>query len=237
MTRSIDKSTRSETVRLRRARKRRGARRDPALTKSLVLSAARDEFAEYGLNGARVDRIAERIGSSKNLIYHYFGSKQRLYLSVLESTYLQMRQEQKDLDIQSLPPEEGIRTLVANTFEHFVRVPALIRLMSIENIHYASHLRQSKIVKPLYTPLLKTIRTLLTRGQATGIFRRGVDPVDLYISISGLAYFYLSNRHSLSWIFDQEFTKPLRLAQRRDHVMEVILGYLRPVKRRRKPPK
>jgi len=181
----------------------------------------------------RVDRIAKRIGASKNLIYHYFVSKRGLYLSVLESVYQKMREEQNDLDIQSMPPEEGIRALVANTFEHFVRVPALIRLMSIENIHCASHLRQSKNVKPLYAPLLNTIRILLTRGQATGIFRKKVDPVDLYISISGLAYFYLSNRHSLSWIFDQEFTSRQRLAQRRDHIVDVILGYLRPVERER----
>jgi TetR/AcrR family transcriptional regulator len=223
---SIDKALRGKTARLRQARQRRGDRRDPALTKSLILSAAQDEFAEYGLNGARVDRIARRIGASKNLIYHYFGNKDRLYLVVLESIYRRMREEQHDLELQSLPPADGMRRLVANTFEHFVRAPALIRLMSIENIHYARHLKKSTSVKPLYAPLMKTIRSLLTRGQKEGVFRKDVDPVDLYISISGLAYFYLSNQHSLSWIFDQKFDEPKRLRQRRVHVVDVILGYL-----------
>jgi TetR/AcrR family transcriptional regulator len=137
-----------------------------------------------------------------------------------------MREDQDDHALQELPPLEGMRKLVANTFNHFVRSPALIRLMSIENIHFARHLKKSTSVKPLYAPLLQTIRSLLVRGQEAGVFRRDVDPVDLYISMSGLAYFYLSNRHSLSWIFDQPLDEPNRLEQRRAHIVEVILGYL-----------
>jgi TetR/AcrR family transcriptional regulator len=216
----------SATAQLRRRRQRRGDRRDPTLSRQLILSAAQDEFAAFGLNGARVDRIAQRVGASKNLIYHYFGSKDRLYLNALEAIYRQMRAEQDDLALQELPPLEGMRQLVANTFDHFVRAPALIRLMSIENIHLARHLKKSKSVKPLYAPLLRTIRLLLAKGQADGVFRRNVDAVDLYISMSGLAYFYLSNRHSLAWIFDQPLDEPKRLQQRRAHVVDVILGYL-----------
>ena len=217
-----------ETARLRQRRERRGDRRDPELTKTLILSAAQDEFAQYGLNGARVDRIAKRVGASKNLIYHYFGNKDRLYLIVLEEIYRRMRKDQQDLVLHSRPPVEGMRSLVANTFQHFTRAPALIRLMSIENIHHARHLKKSTSVKPLYKPLLKTIRSLLASGQAAGVFRKDVDAVDLYISIAGLAYFYLSNQYSLSWIFDQNFDEPKRLRQRQQHVVDVILGYLRP---------
>ncbi len=214
------------TAELRRRRARRGDRRDPALSKALILSAAQDEFAAHGLNGARVDRIAARAGAAKNLIYHYFGSKERLYLAALEAIYRDMREQQGDLAVKELAPLDGMRMLVANTFDHFVRAPALIRLMSIENIHCARHLRKSTAVKPLYGPLLDTIRLLLRKGQQAGVFRRDVDPVDLYISMSGLAYFYLSNRHSLSWIFDRALDDPRRLRQRRTHVVDVILGYL-----------
>lgn len=226
--RSIKEAGPKETARLRQRRERRGDRRDPVLTKSLILSAAQDEFAEYGLNGARVDRIAKRVGASKNLIYHYFGSKDRLYLIVLEEIYRRMREDQQDPVLHDRSPVEGMRSLVANTFQHFAHAPALIRLMSIENIHHARHLQKSTLIKPLYGPLLKTIRSLLTRGQAAGVFRKDVDAVDLYISIAGLAYFYLSNQHSLSWIFDQKFDEPRRLRQRQEHVVDVILGYLRP---------
>ncbi len=227
--RSGSKYGQPDTARLRQARKRRGTRRDPVLTKELILSAASDEFATNGLNGARVDWIVKRTGAGKNLIYHYFGSKEGLYLAVLESTYQRMREGQKDLNAQGLPPVEGMRALVANTFDHFVQSPALIRIMSIENIHYARHLKKSKTVRPLYAPLLKSIKTLLARGQHEGVFREDVDPVDLYISIAGLSYFYLSNQHSLSWIFSQNFAVPRRLAKRREHIVDVIMGYLRPV--------
>lgn len=221
---TIDHPAPNATKRLRR--QRRGDKRDPVLSRKLILSAAQDEFSEYGLNGARIDRIAKRAGASKNLIYHYFGSKERLYLTVLEDIYRQMRQDQDDLAVRELQPIEGMRKLVANTFDHFARTPALTRLMSVENIHFAKHLRKSASIKPLYGPLLETIRTLLTKGQEAGVFRRNVDVVDLYISISGLAYFYLSNRHSLSWIFDQSLGEVKRLKRRRKHIVDVILGYL-----------
>ena len=122
------------TAQLRRRRQRRGDRRDPVLSRQLILSAAQDEFAAYGLNGARIDRIAKRVGASKNLIYHYFGSKDRLYLKVLEGIYRQMREDQDDHALQDLPPLEGMRKLVANTFNHFVRSPALIRLTQCRQI-------------------------------------------------------------------------------------------------------
>lgn len=214
----------SVTARLIRLRQR--GRRNPELTRDIILSAASDEFVEHGLNGARVDRIAVRIGASKNLIYHYFGSKDRLYLAVLEGIYRGMRESQGDAQLRTLSPVEGMRRLVGNTFDHFVRTPALIRLMSIENIHYARHLRRSKAVRTLYQPLLSTISTLLSKGQETGVFRRNVDPIDLYISIAGLAYFYLSNQYTLSWIFCRRFDAPKRLTARRTHVVAVILGYL-----------
>jgi TetR/AcrR family transcriptional regulator len=220
----VDHLTRGSTGRLRRQRRKN--KRDPVLSKRLILSAAQDEFTKYGLNGARIDRIARLAGAGKNLIYHYFGNKERLYLTVLESIYRQMRQEQDDLAVRDLPPVEGMRKLVTGTFDHFARTPALIRLMSIENIHFAKYLRKSTSVKPLYGPLLETIRVLLAKGQKAGVFRKDVDPVDLYISMSGLPYFYLSNQHSLSWIFDQPFGDAKRLQQRRKHVVDVILGYL-----------
>lgn len=131
------------------------------------------------MNGARIDRIAKQVSASKNLIYHYFGSKERLYIAVLENICRQMRQQQDDVTLRRLPPVEGMRRLVANTFDHFARTPALIRLMNVENIHFAKHLRKSASVKPLYGPLLETISALLEQGQKAGVFRKNVDVVDL----------------------------------------------------------
>jgi TetR/AcrR family transcriptional regulator len=200
--------------------------RNPEASRARILDAARVEFVTHGLNGARVDRIAEQSGVNKNLIYHYFGSKDGLYLEVLERIYSGLRASQKDEDVRGLAPLEGMRRLVGNTFDHFVATPDLIRLMSVENIHYAQHLKHSTTIKPLYRGLLDTIEGLLKRGQAEGVFRRGVDAVDLYLSISGLAYFFLSNQHTLSWLLDRDFVAAKRVAERRRHVVAMVLSYL-----------
>lgn len=191
-----------------------------------ILDAARIEFVSHGLSGARVDRIAAQSGVNKNLIYHYFGSKDALYLAVLENIYTNLRSSQHDQALRKLPPVEGMKRLVGNTFDHFVATPDLIRLMSVENIHYGEHLKTSKTVKPLYRGLLDTIRILLKRGQDERVFLADVDPIDLYLSISGLAYFFLSNQHTLSWLLDHNLASRQRIAKRREHVIAMVLSYL-----------
>jgi TetR/AcrR family transcriptional regulator len=206
--------------------RQRKQKRDAPSSRARILENARKEFVTHGLSGARIDRIADQSGVNKNLIYHYFGSKAALYLDVLEGIYVELRAHQRDIDLRDLPPVEGMRRLVANTFDHFVATPDLIRLMSIENIHYAAHLKRSRTVKPLYRGLLATIETTLRRGQAQGHFRRNVDAIDLYLSISGLAYFFLSNQHTLSWLLDRDFVTRRRVAIRRQHVIDMVLSYL-----------
>jgi TetR/AcrR family transcriptional regulator len=200
--------------------------RNPAASRAKILDAARIEFVSHGLSGARVDRIAAQSGVNKNLIYHYFGSKNALYLAVLERIYADLRARQQDPDLRGLPAVAGMQQLVRNTFDHFVATPDLIRLMSIENIHFGEHLKRSRSIKPLYRGLLDTIQILLKRGQDEGVFRADVDPVDLYMSISGLAYFFLSNQHTLSWLLDRDLAARRRVLKRRQHVVEMVLSYL-----------
>ena len=200
--------------------------RNAEASRAKILEAARIEFVTYGLSGGRVDRIAEASGVNKNLIYHYFGSKDALYLEVLERIYADLRARQQDENLRNLPPVEGMKRLVSSTFDHFVDTPDLIRLMSIENIHYAEHLKNSRTTKQLYGGLLDTIRILLKRGQQQGVFRNNVDAIDLYLSISGLAYFFLSNQHTLSWLLDRDLAARRRVQKRRQHVVEMVLSYL-----------
>jgi TetR/AcrR family transcriptional regulator len=200
--------------------------RQPEATRARILEVARVEFVTYGLNGARVDRIAEQAKVNKNLIYHYFGAKDALYLEVLEAIYANLRANQQDDRLRQMPPLEGMRQLVGNTYDHFVATPDLIRLMSIENIHYAQNLKTSSTIKPLYKNLLDTVEDLLKRGQKQRVFRSGVDSVDLYLSISGLAYFFLSNQHTLSWLLDRDIAAKSHLKQRREHVIDLVLSYL-----------
>ncbi len=200
--------------------------RNAAATRAHLHPVAQAEFVAHGLSGARMDRIAETCAVNKNLLYHYFGSKEDLYLSVIEGIWAGLRANQHDDELMAMPPERAMRRLVTNTFDHFVATPELIRLMSVENIHYARNLRRSTAVKPLYGNLLDTLQTILRRGQSEGIFRRKVDVIDLYLSISGLAYFFLSNQYTLSWLLDRPLVTPRRVAARRRHVVDMVLAYL-----------
>ena len=201
-------------------------RRDPDRTRERIIDAATVEFARYGYDGARVDQIVQRAKISKNLLYHHFGGKEPLFIKVMENAYKLMRDHHQDFQIKDLGPVEGMRRLVSYTFQHFLDHPEIISLLNSENLHKARHIAKSKEIKELYNPLLDTIGALLADGQREGVFRKGVDPVDLYISLSGISYFYLSNQYTLGTIFNTDLAAMPRIEQRREHMIDVIVGYL-----------
>jgi AcrR family transcriptional regulator len=202
--------------------------RQPDVTRRNILDAALYEFAAKGLAGARVDEIAERSGSNKRMIYEYFGNKEGLWLTVLERAYERMREEEHAIDVARMSPVEGMRYLMEFNFKFCSRNPEFIALLNAENLHKASFLRNSKKIRELYTPLLVVITDLLQRGQKDGVFRKGIDPVELYTTIAALGFFYFSNIHTLSTIFGRNLLSPKQQKIRLDHSIEVVLGYLRP---------
>lgn len=201
-------------------------RRDPERTRARILEAARVEFARRGLGGARVDQITARAGSNKRMIYYYFGSKEALFLAALESAYEHIRQAEQSLKLTDLAPVEGMRRLVQFTWEYYLAHPEFITLLNSENLHRARHLKKSKAIRALHSPLVAMLEGLLQRGQSTGVFRHSVDAVQLYISIAALGYFYLSNNHTLSTIFGRDLMQTRALRQRLAHMTELVLGYL-----------
>ena len=200
--------------------------RDADRTQQAILRTAMDEFSHAGLGGARVDRIAERAGVNKRLIYYYFGSKEGLFLAALETTYADIREAERALRLESLGPPEAVRRLVEFTWHHYLKHPEFLMLLNSENLHRARHLKQSKRVREMNSPLVQLLGDLLERGRRDGVFRGGVDPVHLYISIAGLAYFYLSNNSTLSTIFGRDLMTPKALSERLSHITEVVMGYL-----------
>lgn len=200
--------------------------RDADRSRLALLSAARDEFAEHGLGGARVDRIAERAGLDKRLIYHYFESKDSLFLAVLEDTYRNIRLAEQRLHLVDLPPVEAVRRLTEFTWNYYLEHPEFLTLLNSENLHRGRHLEQSKRARELNSPLIQTLADILERGRAEGVFRGGIDPMQLYISIAGLSYFYLSNNHTLSAIFGRNLLSPKARNERLSHICDVILGYV-----------
>jgi AcrR family transcriptional regulator len=209
---------------------RPGARRprDPARTRRDILVAAREEFAEHGLEGARVDRIAERAGANKRMLYHYFGNKEALYVRILHDAYRDIREGETALQLGALPPKRAMEKLVGFTFDHFRANPWFIRLLATENIQRGAFVRTIPDLQRLRSPLIAQMHAVLAAGEAAGDFRAGVDPVQLYITIAGVSYFYLSNIHTLSVVFAAPLASEAATAARRAHAIEVILGYLRP---------
>ena len=200
--------------------------RDADRTQQTILRAAMVEFADKGLGGARIDAIAERAGINKRLIYYYFDGKDELFLAVLEQTYADIRTAEQALHLESADPVDAVRRLVAFTWNHYVEHPEFLNLLNSENLHRARHLKQSKRIREMNSPLVQTLADVLERGRRDGVFRGGVDPVQLYISIAGLAYFYLSNNPTLSTIFARDLMSGKAMAERLSHITEVVMGYV-----------
>ncbi len=200
--------------------------RDPERTRSRILEAAKAEFAAHGLGGARVDRIAASAGANKRMLYHYFGNKDDLFLAVLEAAYAHIRESEKALRLTEIDPPEAIRRLVAFTWDYYLEHPEFLTLLNSANLHQARHLKKSDHVRAMHSPFVAVIDEILERGRKSGVFRAGVDPVQLYVSIASLSYFYLGNNHTLSAIFDRDLLSPRARAERLAHMTDLVLGDL-----------
>jgi AcrR family transcriptional regulator len=200
---------------------------DPERTKANILEVAAAEFGEKGLAGARIDEIAALTQTSKRMIYYYFGSKEGLYLAVLEESYKRVRDVEAELHLQDLEPEQALRRLVAFTFDHHLEHENFIRLVMNENMHRGEYLAQSKRIQELNVPAIAAIERLYRRGVKAGVFRPGLDPVDIHASVSALSFFNVANRHTFGLIFKLDMRSRAYIAHRRDSVVDMMVRYLR----------
>lgn len=211
----------------KRSREPSDGKRNAERTKANLLNAAYVEFSENGFQGARVDAICKRAGVSKQMLSHHFGSKEALFVEVLERAYLSFRMHDDDVELSSGEPVEAVKHLVLSTFDHVQKHQELIRLLSDENMHNGRHIQQSAKLRALYTPLIEKIAAMLKRGERAGVFRKGVDPHQFYISMTALIFLFFSNNHTLSAVFDRDYSTPQALAERRQHVLDFVLASLR----------
>jgi len=201
--------------------------RDPAGMRQRILDAALEEFARHGFGDARIDRIAAAAGANKRMLYYHVGNKETLYLAVLEAAYARIRIAERALNLESLAPDAAIARLVEFTWSYFLEHPEFLTLLNQENLYQGRHLRRSDSVRPLHSPFVGMIGEVLARGEAAGAFRPGIDPVQLYISIAGLAYFYVSNRWTLGVPFDRDLFEAEARAERLAHMTDLVLSALR----------
>jgi len=201
--------------------------RDAERTQQGILAAAEDEFADKGLAGARVDTIAEQSGVNKRMLYYYFGSKEGLYIAVLERAYGAMRKSERELNLVDLEPLDAIRKLAEFKFDYYLAHPAIISLLAGENMQNAKFLKRSRRLRDMHNSLAKVLQAVLAAGQKKGLVKPGIDPVQLYISLAAVSYFFFSNAATLSTAFGRELMSPSELKDRRAHAVEVILDFVR----------
>jgi AcrR family transcriptional regulator len=200
--------------------------RDAVRTRQEILEVATREFADRGLAGGRVDEIAARTRTTKRMIYYYFGSKEQLYIEVLESAYARIRALEGEIDVEQLDPRVAIRRLAELTFDHHGSYPDFIRLVSIENIHHAEHVAKSERLANLSHPAIELIERILERGWAQDVFRRDVAAIDVHMMISAFCVFRVANRYTFRALFDHDLADPGRREHYRSMIGDMVVRYL-----------
>ncbi|EPJ79338.1 MULTISPECIES: TetR/AcrR family transcriptional regulator [Pseudomonas] len=206
----------------------KGRKNNPEKTRDNILQAAIVEFVAQGLSGARVDAIAERTHTSKRMIYYYFNSKEQLYAEVLEKLYGDIRRTETGLNLDALEPMQAIQRLVEFTFDHHDRNVDFVRIVCIENIHNGENVKQSPTIRALSQNIVETLDKLLRRGESEGLFRQGVDAIDLHLMISSFCFYRISNRHTFSEIFQIDLVDEQVRQRHKDMICDSVTRYLRP---------
>ncbi|MEU4688154.1 TetR/AcrR family transcriptional regulator [Actinoplanes sp. NPDC023714] len=202
-------------------------RRDAGRTRAELLDVATEEFAERGYSGARVDEIADRTRTTKRMIYYYFGGKEQLYLAVLERAYAEIRAAERAVDVDHLDPVAAVRRLAEVTFDHHEAHPAFIKLVGVENAQQAKHMNHVAGLVDLNSSAVALLEGVLERGAADGVFRSGVDALDVHMLISSFCFFRVANRHTFGALFDRDLLDPARREFYRTMLGDLVTGYLR----------
>src|SRR5262245_29749844 len=198
-------------------------RRDSAKTRKRILAAAKAEFATNGLDGARVDVIARRARTNKQMLYHYFGGKEALFTATLEQAWSDIRAAEGELSLDALDPLDALKSHVTFTWTYYLANPEFITLVNSENLHRARHIKSSRPIRDLNRPFIDRMRRLLDRGATTGVFRPGIDPVQVHITIAAIGYYYVTNRFTGSIVFERDLMAKKALAERLAFNISTIL--------------
>jgi len=214
-------------VATKRAKKKQPSRaKNPEKTRANIIDIATAEFAERGLSGARVDRIAARTNTSKRMLYYYFGDKDGLYRAVLLSYYEKLRSAELTLDLSHREPLEALKVLVDFTFDYHLKNAAIVRLVMVENIHKGQHVTKLPQVTSVNTSVLDAVEDICGRGARDGSMRAGLDNFDLYTTIAALCFFNVSNRYTFRSIFKHDMADPKEAEARKKSIWEVVRRFV-----------
>ena len=206
---------------------RKARKNNPEKTREDILQAAISEFVQQGLAGARVDAIAERTATSKRMIYYYFGSKEQLYVECLVKLYGDIRKTEQNLDMEALRAEQAIRRLVEFTFDHHDRNVDFVRIVCTENIHYGEYVKQTPAIREMSSLVLQALARTLQRGVEEGVFRAGIEVIDLHMLMSSFCFYRVSNRHTFSDIFQIDLSDEQVKQRHKQMICEAVINYIR----------
>lgn len=200
--------------------------KSPEANRARILAAATAEFAARGFDAASMDAIAGRTHTTRALINYYFGSKEKLYLAVLQQAYAEIREAENELRLDDLEPTEAIRRIVEFTYDYYVAHEYFVRLVVCENQAKGTHLKRSPALRRLNRPIVDRLSAVIARGRAAGLLRSDVDPLDVHMAIAALGMFNVTNQYTFGTIFQQEMGAKGDVHRRCAMVADMILGYL-----------
>lgn len=199
----------------------------PEANRAKILAAAEAEFAARGFKGASMDAIAARTGTTtRALINYYFGSKEKLYLAVLERVYAEIREAERHLELDHLQPADAIRRIVEFTYNYYVDHEDFVRLVVAENQARGRHMKRSPALRTINRPIVDLLTGVIARGQADGTFRSDVDPIDVHMTIAALGMFNVTNQFTFGAIFQREMGAKGDVPARRRRVADIVLRWL-----------
>lgn len=201
-----------------------------AKTKTIdkILIAAEKEFALRGIDGAKVEVIAREAGVTKQLIYHYFKTKDQLYSAILETVSSDM-QIIADIEIyQTLGPEDAIRHFVNAIFDEFIKHPSYTAFTLDQALHGGQHISQaSAFIPSTRTYINDIIRPVLTRGEAAGLFKPQLDADMVFWKIFHLTTACFLNGKVMTETSERDFSTHEGIESWRQSTITFILDALK----------
>jgi AcrR family transcriptional regulator len=192
-------------------------------TRAKILKAAIKVFAKQGYASGRVESISKAARSHDRMIYYYFGSKEQLFVEVLETIYSQFNEAESRLDLDFEDPVHGLQQVVEFVWQYYLDHPEFVTLLSSENLHQGKHAKKSSKLREISGYAISVVQKVLDAGKAKNVFREGIAARDVYIMIASLGYFYNANQYTLSAFLGESLMEKAALAHWREVIKETVL--------------
>ncbi len=204
--------------------KRLGVRQRAAqATQESILRAATRVFAKHGYDGGRVEQISKAAKSHDRMIYYYFGSKESLFVAVLEDAYRRFNEAESKLVLDRSTPVEALGAVIRFMWDYYRTHPEFITLLNTENLHRGRHIAKSVNARNYSSPAVSVLADVLAEGVRQRLFRADVAARDVYLMIASMGYFYLSNRYTLSAFLGEALESQSALAHWEAFIAEAVL--------------